>query len=414
MKKQIWLPLLILIFTGCDSNVNFVSTKSEGEKLPSWSRSLTSYVANNDNVHIRGKVKARPVKSARVKSKKVKTPKWVGTLKDEVNKEVHIRGKVRLRPQKTVNDVVKPQKPKKAPWVKALKRKLEKPLITGKFQLRAETQVGTDLVGSRPVRQSRKKVDIIFSLDTSDSMYEFLSQAEYTFAGFTHALQPLDWRIYFVNADYGQNGDFLFSYTSPYSKGKMIPLEDDGELLRKPQYLSKAVYHHESVFLDTLSHHAFDRYSDYGENYVWECDMSPGCGGWNEQPLSNLRAALLRNKGKFRPDAAKVVIVVSDNDEEGNLTGNVGHKTTPADIVNVFKKLYRGNRWVAYGVLMPVGDKQCSREIYAGMWNELVDGDTDTPYTSLTELAKLSGGRNYSLCEKSYKPLAKKIVADFL
>ena len=422
MKKAIRLLLLsvVILLTGCNSNVSFLS--EEDEESP-WYRELTSRVENTDKgkMHIKGKkfkkTKKR-IKSAEkdlVESEVDRKPVWVEKLNRKITK-VHIRGKAKVRPQqKTVSDIVTPTKELRAPWVKKLKRKVTQLVLKGKSKSRAEVNIQTDMVGARHLSRG-KKVDIIFSVDTSDSMYEFLSQAEFTFEGFTQELAPLDWRILFVNADNGQNGDHLFAFNSPYGQGRLLPLEDedDGEFLSQHKYLSKEVKNYESIFINTISHHAFDKYSDYGENYVTECEVSPGCGGWNEQPLSNLKAALIKNKKLFRPDAHKVVIVISDNDEGANQTSNAGQKVTPKDIVKVFKKLYKNNRWITYGVLMPPGDRECQQQVYSGWWSTVVDGDQyGVNHTSLAKLTKLTGGVNFSLCEKSYRPLASKIVADF-
>lgn len=423
MKSAVWLLLLsaIILLTGCNSNVSFLS---EADADAPWYK-LASRVddADEGKIHVRGKKIKRDKKDKKrmkrakhdlVKPEKDKKPIWKEQLDKEKEVKVHIDGKAQVRQRGTVSDMVRPKKAKRAPWVNQLKQKFVTPQLKGKKSKRVETSIQTDMVGDRqPIHG--KKVDIIFSVDTSESMYEFLSQAEFTFDGFVQELAPLDWRIFFVNADNGQNGDHLFAFNSPYGQGRLIPLEDedDGEFVSQHKCLSKEVKNYESIFINTISHHAFDKYSDYGENYVSECDVSPGCGGWNEQPLANLESALMKNKKAFRSDAHKAVIVISDNDEGENYTSHVGKKVTPKDIVKVFKKLYKNHRWVTYGVLLPPGDQKCQKQIYSGIWSSVVDRDDYSNPTSLAKLAKLTGGVNFSLCEESYRPLASKIVADF-
>ena len=422
--KKIWLLLLSvsILSTGCSMDVGFSSAETDKkEEASPWYEDLTSRVdkEKGEKLHVKSKKSKSKRHRRHMAEKDLITPKkvdrkpvWVDQLQKKVHK-VHIDGKAQVRKRHMVNDTIVTKKPERAPWVDTLKKKVETPALYNKSKHRSVTRVQTDMVGTR-VRSNQRKVDIIFSVDTSESMYEFLTDAKHTFRGFTTELADLDWRIFFVNADYGQNGDHLFSFNSPYGKGQLLPLEDDGELLyEQSRYLSKQVKNHGLIFLDTISHHRFDEYSDYGGNYVSECDLAPGCGGWNEQPLSNLKAALVQNRDMFRADADKAVIVISDNDEGVNQTSNVGQKVSPADIFNVFKKLYGDNRWVAYGVVVPTGDQECRADVDSGIWSYIVDGFDSPDHTSLTELAKLTDGVNFSMCSKSYKPLANKIVADF-
>ena len=91
-----------------------------------------------------------------------------------------------------------------------------------------------------------KKVDIVIIVDTSFSMNTFLRNVEQSFKDFIPALSSLDWRIFFTNADHGNNGLFLLNGHS--MRGKVMSLEYNGKIVQNIKYLSKAVQDHEVVF----------------------------------------------------------------------------------------------------------------------------------------------------------------------
>ena len=49
------------------------------------------------------------------------------------------------------------------------------------------------------------------------------------------------------------------------------------------------------------------------------CVLSPGCQGWNEQPLKALQSSFGVNHSFFRPGADVVAIIFSDSDEAAHI-----------------------------------------------------------------------------------------------
>ena len=450
MIQIIFILLFGLAFIGCNSK----SVNLSEEPGPEGQTQLSSRVDGSQDGKIRvpGKVRIQRRGKAhqQIKNKTDKDlinppggqtkAKWVNDL----NRRVVIPkvGKVKIIKngkyivRRVVSDDVVPAPPPARPqWVDRLAKKVSPPKIkavrNGKF-ISSHAAVGTDLVGGRGSSASgggrgvSPQVDIIVSVDSSDSMYLFLSDVRKTFKNFIPALAPLDWRIIFVDADYatymihknawykkhlrgssGENHNAL--WTRDYHQGQVLPLEDDGELLAHQVYLSKKVKNHQSVFIDTLRQHDFDEYTDWGPaDSVDSCELSPGCGSLIEQPLKKLKVALQsRYMAALRPSANKVLVVISDTDESGRVHG----KTQAQEIVNLFRKKYTGT-FKAYGILLKPGDLACQKQAPGWFYRNL---DKETEFsTELSRLAKLTGGANFSICNKSYTPLAKKIVADFL
>ena len=398
---QVLLILLFaLFFVGCENPIRF----SAEEGGPGWVSDLSSRVDEG----------------ATQEKGKLRSPKAMGKAKDKRQLE-----------RRTVHDMVTPKKivpepvEKKPKWVAELEKKVGVKKI-GKKSRKPATEVKQDLVQVRPpeepkteevvVTRTPAKVDFIFIVDSSDSMFYFLRQVKSTFSGFIQALAPLDWKIMFTQADHGGHGFFLPDWAS--LKGRAFQLEKDGEILRGKKYMTKNTEDYQRVFIDTLRlHESFDQYrhdDGWGDNDPTEkhpCDLPPGCQGWNEQPLKTLKASFTRNRSFFRPGADVVAIVFSDSDE-GELTKSK-ERVKAQDVVKSFQAEWgkEGKKLKAYGIIMiPGKDKQCVAEHakrYLGWGGEGLFG------VELARMAELTGGINSSLCEDSYVPLAKQIVSDF-
>ena len=254
------------------------------------------------------------------------------------------------------------------------------------------------------------QVDIVFMVDTSRSMTSFLLSVQETFKHFIQALEPLDWRIIFVNADKPASRFYkksffnkFFLFPSDYHDGHVIPLELDGDIFYQPAYLSKDLKDYESIFIDTLSHHPFNQHTDYGENYVDYCELPPGCGEGYEKPLTHLAMFLQNRQEYLRPFAGKAVVLISDSDEEHHAQWP-GAKSQ--EVVQVFKHWYKLNKLTAYGIIVRPGDAKC-RSAYGRYPDDNIYG------VQLSRLAQLTGGVNFSICDSHYTPLAAQITADF-
>ena len=385
--------LLTSFLFGCSAPIGF---DGDGEGKPVWTESLHSRIDSEEKKQ-RGKIK---ISHARGKKKR------------------------RVRPR-TVSDVVKTEVPKpppqveeKPPWVAQLEEKVVIPKKVGKKSRRGTPeQVGQDLVPQKiqePAEETSMsagapKVDIVFVVDSSNSMTHFLRKVEKTFAGFIQALNPLDWRMMFTTADYG---DWFFLFDWAAKNGSAMSLEDDGELLWKEKYLTKNTENYSSIFIDTLRvSDIYEHSDDRGEQEKSDCELSPGCQGWNEQPLKALQGAFVKNRSFFRNGVDVVAIIFSDSDEGED--SEPSKRVKAEQVVESFnKELGRSGdkKLKSYGIIMiPFEDEECRKKYSSAWW-----GGEGIFGTELARMSKITGGSNYSICKDSYLPLARKIVADFL
>lgn len=398
--QVLFILLFTVFFIGCGTPIRFSS--DEG---PGWAAELSSRVDEGVEKE-KGKVRS-PKAKARARFKKKLQPRTVHDI---------------VTPKK----IVPPPVVEKPPWVADLAKRVEVKKV-GKQSRRPAKQIAQDLVAVLPEakqqeavvvdKKSPAKVDFVFIVDSSDSMFYFLRQVKKTFAGFIQALAPLDWKIMFTQADHGGHGFFLPDWAS--LKGRAFQLERDGEILHGKKYMTKNTEGYQRVFLDTLRlHESFDQYhhnDDWGNNDPTEkhpCDLPPGCQGWNEQPLKALKASFTQNRSFFRPDAKNVVAIVFSDSDEGELTKSK-KRVKAQDVVKAFQAEWgkEGKKLKTYGIIMiPGKDEKCVKEHverYLGWGGEGLFG------VELAKMAELTGGINSSLCEDSYVPLAKQIVSDF-
>ena len=242
--------------------------------------------------------------------------------------------------------------------------------------------------------KNKPKALIIVSIDTTNSMKRWLVKAEQSFKGFTTALSSLDWTIIFIKAD----GDNLFS-----ARGRPMKLENDGKILQRTQ-LTPNMKNYDSIFIDTLRLHKIFEYSKGNEGIdMPKCELAPGCQwGWNEKPLYSLQTALSKNKGLIEKVDVVVPIIISDSDE-GEHSEPID-RTKASDVKATFQNMYKSKQIISYGIIMKEGDIDCLEN-----WHWISE---NTYGTRISKMAEETGGANFSLCEKSYIPLAHKIVSD--
>ncbi len=245
------------------------------------------------------------------------------------------------------------------------------------------------------------KLDIVFIVDTNENMKPFLLSVKNKFDGFVDILSYLDWKIFFVSA----NSRYL----------RKIPLERNGKLLSHPLYLTKRLKHYKSIFIDTLGFHEAstlerELYSKNKINLVEvaekiNCELSPGCSYYYSTPLEKLQLLLENNdQSFFRPSADLAVIIISDDDENSWTDAK-----DVMDSLRSFKNAYKSEKKIkVYGIIMDPENELCIPE-YDYVYSTEVYGYSE----ELSRLATLTGGKNFSLCDKNYTPLAQKIVADF-
>ena len=392
--KALILLFLTMLLLGCGTPIRFDSSG------PDWVGDLSSRVGLGEEAE----------------QKKIRQPK---SKKRQVRLE-----------RKIVHDIVTPQQPvvpltpeDKPEWVAKLEEKVEVKKLDKKSR-RPAIEVNTDLVGKEEKKVEvptevntdllpPAKVDIIFIVDSSNSMLHFLRKVKKTFAGFIPALAQLDWRIMFTNADHGDHGFFLVNWAS--RSGKFMPLEEDGNVLHDKQYLTKDMANAGSIFLDTLRLHDYFEYieSNSGDSSQekGQCELAPYCQGWNEQPLKALRASFSKNRSVFRPGADVAAVIFSDSDEGEQ--SDEKDRVKAADVLKAFNQQWgtetENKKLISYGIIMiPGADEECRKYYSSGFL-----GGEGLFGVELARMAKLTGGKNYSLCDSSYVPLAKQIVSDF-
>ncbi len=243
------------------------------------------------------------------------------------------------------------------------------------------------------------KLDIVFVVDNSEGMMAFLLNVKNKFDGFVDTLSSLDWKISFVSA----NSNHL----------KRIPLERNGKLLSHPLYLTKRLKHYKSIFIDTLGFHEASKlelelYSKNKSNLVEatrriNCKLSPSCSHYSVTPLEMLRLLLEGDdQSFFRSSADLAVVIISDDDENS--------WTDAKDVMRSFNQAYSSKKKLkVYGITVRPEDELCRMQYGHLGWD-----DFDNRYgEEIFRLVSLTGGKNFSLCDKNYTPLAQKIVADF-
>ena len=393
MMKGLAVFMFLFLLMGCGSPIKF--TTDDG---PTWVRDLSSRLEEDES-----KIRAP-------KGKRTTTPKTPETVNDEV---------VPLPVPESAEKLDPEGKPE---WVTDLEDRTTVPKV-GKKQ-REQVTIKDDLVNERkdeipppveePVVEEPKrngKVDIVFIVDASNSMDPFLRKVRDTFRGFIQTLAPLDWKMMFTNADHGQHGFFLANWGA--RKGRAMKLERDGELIWEDKYLTKQTEDYGTVFIDTLRLHDMYEYMEsHGGDSDQEkgsCELAPGCQGWNEQPLKSMKASFVRNRSFFRPGVDVAVVLFSDSDE--------GEHTEPEkrvksqEVLEAFQKEWgeEGKRLMSYGIIMiPGEDEECMKKYNSGFW-----GGEGVLGVELARMAKLTGGKNISLCSDSYLPIAHQIVSDF-
>ena len=380
MKNLIFLVLAIFL-TGCGAQVGFNG--------PPWSEDLSSQVAEGDKKVRHGK--------RQVKAKKRPQTAPVADV---------VAGQA-APPPALIQEAAPPTSPPPA-FANQLKSRVT-PKKGGKRSNAAPQ--GPDLVGDKPPngpdldRPSPRtgKVDIVFIVDSSNSMNHFLRNVKNTFRGFVPVLSSaLDWQMMFTNAEYGG----LFN-----KKSRAMPLEDNGKRLWNTYYLTKDMPKRESIFLDSLRlQDHYEYLDDSGERELSSCEIAPGCQSWNEQPLKALKYSFAQNRSFFRPGADVVAIIFSDSDEAEHISP--AERTKAQEVVQAFHKQWGqdAKNLKVYGIMMrPEVDATCLAKQSEGFKfaGEGLFG------TELMKMVEITEGKAFSLCEKSYLPLAKKIVSDF-
>ena len=386
---QLSIFLLATLLIGCGAPVNFTGEDS----APIWVQDLASEIGSGKKVGSRSNGK---------------------------------KGKLARRQAQPITDQVVPQPsplPKEEPagppqFVADLQEKVE-PAI-GKRSRQVAT---TDLVGDTPPEKvvvpplstpampaapaapaAPVKADVVWITDSSNSMLHFLRKVPKTFAGVIPALSPLDWQMMFTNADYG-----WFS-----RDGRAMPLEDNGQVLLGQKYLTKNMQNHASIFMDTLRVHKHYEYLDKrGDQELRSNELPPYSQLWNEEPLKALKASFIENDDFHRLDADVLIGIIFSDGEEGEHTDPT-ERVKAEEVIQAFKDKFgkTGKKLLVYSIIMiPEKDAKCVEKY---RWKGLLGGYGGEGVfgVELAHMADQTGGKNFSLCDESYVPLARQIVSD--
>ena len=394
IMKKLCMFLFPLLLVGCASPIN-ISTEGSA---PDWVQELASEV--DPGKKMRG-TRAEGGKKGKIVRR---TPK---TIDDQVVAQPEPPPPVEPVP------VVEPPVEEPPQFVTQLREKV-KPAV-GK-ETRKVVASATDLVGDKlpsvhvvsppaePAPSGPVKTDVVMIVDSSPSMLHFLRKVPKTFSGFIPALQPLDWKMMFTNGDHG-----WFS-----RKGKAMSLEDDGRLLWKDRYLSKSMPDYVSIFMDTLRVHDHYEYFDQrGDQPVASNQLPPYSQFRNEEPLKALKASFTKNLDFHRPDADVVVGIIFSDSDEGEHT-KAEKRVKVEEVKQAFESQFghNGKKLLVYSIIMiPTEDAECVEKyrrkgLLGGYGGEGLFG------VELARMAEETGGKNFSLCDENYIPLARQIVSD--
>ena len=250
-------------------------------------------------------------------------------------------------------------------------------------------------------------LDILFIVDTSESMRKHLISFKKKFRGFLSYFSGFNWRLAITDADHGEHGFFLLNIST--LKGRAMELERDGSLIDL-YYLDRTVANYSRVFLDSISRHKSGEYQKWGPQ-GWEnvgyCELPPYCQGGNEQPLKSLKAALSKNPDFFRKNADLVTVIISNSKERA---GDYESGTQPEEVIEEFRNLYgEQKRFEVYGIIIPEGDTDCLERNNAGQFFA-PEGDFSE---KIARLSEITGGRIISICSNNYRELADSIFHSF-
>jgi len=252
-----------------------------------------------------------------------------------------------------------------------------------------------------------RPLDILFVVDTSESMHYHLRTFKKKFAHFLKYFSDLDWRLAITNADHGESGFFLFNIGA--FKGEIMRLEEDGSTLKK-RHLEPNIDNYEGIFLDSIYRHRLGEYiksGNDGNEDVGYCELAPYCQSPQEQPLKALKAALTKNPQFFRKEADLVSIMISNSRERAD---NPESATQATEVLELFSTIHGDKkRFEVYGIILTDEDTACLEENKS---NQLFFPEGATS-KNILDLSQLTGGQVFSLCSPHYQPLAQIIFESF-
>ncbi len=286
-------------------------------------------------------------------------------------------------------------------------------------------------------------VDFLFVLDVSPSMGRVLERLGQAFSSLMSHIQSSRWRMFFTTADHGDHdylensntGEKIFSQalmedyhgTDPYF-GHFMNLEYKGKTLDQI-YLSPQTTDYVRVFQDTLTRNQED-----------SCSLAPYCQGAMEQPLRALKASLTRFKALVppveepeqesgpkqgpeaeqesgpkqgpeagpEPEPSSVISFIVTNEDERK--EDPTQATTAQEVLDHFKALFPKKTFYSFGLLIQDDESEESQNCLQKQSQlESENHYSAVPGVRVSELARITGGKNISLCEEDFGPPLRDI-----
>jgi hypothetical protein len=216
--------------------------------------------------------------------------------------------------------------------------------------------------------QATTDVDLLVVVDNSDSMADEKNKLGAKFSSLLFAIDKLNWRTGIITADVGTN--------APQKDGNLLPIKYAGFEGRYFLDASTDIMTAQDAFVASI-----------------KINTSAGSGG--EQGIGAAYRSIERsqdgtspnNAGFFRPKAALAVLVVSDENEQGNLTRN-----RPDGLLGLIQSTWgAGKPFAFHSIIVRPGDSVCFN----------TPGNDGYGHT-YAQLSNLTGGIIGSVCEPDY------------
>ncbi len=222
------------------------------------------------------------------------------------------------------------------------------------------------------------KVDVLFVVDNSGSMYEEQTRLGAALNSFITGLGNVDWQIGITTTDIS-NG--------PYGlKGSLLPFAG-----LNSKVLSKDSLDYATAFKNTVV-----------RQEVLTCDnVNVMCPSSDERPLEAAMMAIEKSKGEnaglFRAGADVAVVILSDEDEGSNGLNAIAASA----VIQAFAQTFGGSKSLTgYGIIIQPGNTACYNQNTAG-------GGQYGTYAA--GFASLTGGVTGSICDTDYGPALTNI-----
>ncbi len=275
----------------------------------------------------------------------------------------------------------------------------------GEYSSRSSTLSSEGLDG---YETERRPVDILFVLNTSNTMYWYIHHGfKKKFSNFISHLDGLDWRMLFTNASYYKKDCFLFGCGGHGPKrGEAMPIDIYPQYHwppkdKKKRYLDTN-FPSQTAFMHTITASPDRSYQGEHVNDRHVNQYPPHYGG-GEYPLRALQAGFSANKSLTREEADFVAIIVSHEDEQPRYQLP---PVTAKSLKGEFQKVYgEGKRLYVMSIIILPGDKECLLKNQKREWfvRESSEG------RQLATVAKETGGGRFSICLEDYYQVALAI-----